>query len=1078
VYLAVSSIIKILNILLYLIPIGLLQYFLYEVYAKKGKLEEIYYLMLYLLPLVLLALSIDYASSTFIIIPDIVRTLNVIFYLGIILYIFVVATKLFAFRKLFKNILQIKKRNVITATVAIILPFIAVYLANIPNKTDFLFYWATSVALIFVSMYAAYFNRRLVKLSALAVTLLYADFTARILSAFPIKTANIFAVLSPVLGLFGVVFVLYEGYLFVMDFPAIHHTSLAHRWHKNAIKIATTIIVVISILIVSETFAFIDSLSQYKSNIELSTKNSLQNTSEDTAKEISNFLNGAAAILKNAAENRVLYVSASERNKVIRNIYKNTKDIYFAAVSVVNDKGIILYTYPYVKSIGKNVSNQPHVKKILTEHIPVVSCPINTVQGFPAIVIHYPLFYNGRFIGSIAGLINLNHFTSIISEQMVNSSLHPFVVLIENKIIVSSTDPELSTFSSTEGLLSPKTRKELFYASNSFTFLDSSFAVETHIPKLIIYQKIHTEEKKRLLTYLLRLSALFFILYLSIWLIRTLDNRLGTAVEEAISKEKKEKEKNKDLSKRLFAISRFLKSISFTTDKEIFYNELLKIAIQAIPNAQKGSIGIKKGKLLYFISSYGYDINLLRKIKLPFDKEKNVVKGYEVKVFEHIDKTDKRYFTKEGIELMKKIGNYGIKSTLIAPLYINKEYIGSIFLDNFESENAFTEEDKKIAAALSNIASVFAEAQQDLNKVKIDLIANLALTNVIEDLHQSEEENIAVPVLKVLKNVVSEDICSFMVSIPKNNETLIFFGGNKKNYVIKVSKPIPLPKTSGIVQPDEISKLKTCEDTKRIFAVPYKNGNVLMYGFSTENIPDETLTVLGKLSRHLYDLLMGVYLRNEINTVYMELLLSLVNSIDLKDRYTKYHSERVTIYSYFIGKELKLSHDKLVTLFYAALLHDIGKIGVPDKVLNKSGKLNNEEFSEIKKHPVIGADMISNVEFLKEASKVLRYHHEHFDGTGYPDGLKGDEIPYLSRIIAVADAFDAMTSTRSYRKAMTIEKAISIIEKESGKQFDAEISKVFVTFVQTHRKIIEETIKNPDAMKIFNEIIKQRKSLI
>ena len=1068
----VNRVISILNILLYLIPITVLQYLLYRAFAKSGRLKNVFYLMLYLLPLVLLVLSVDYLSSVFSIDPYLLQVLHFFFYIGLILYIIVLIKRLLIGKKYFKDIARIHKKNIILAIVALTIPFVSIFFINVSDKMDLSFYWAISTMLILVSMYAAYFNKKLINLSAAAIVLLYADFTARVISTFQISSKNVFGILSSILGMIGTILVLYEGYLFVLGLPRAHYVEKAHRWHKTAMKVATLIMVVISILVVSSTTIAINDLHQYRTNKELSVQNDLGKLSKSTANSAANFLDNAYLILKDASDNKALYGSFPEKSELIKSIYESTKEKYFSSITLVNNKGIIVFTYPYKSAIGKNISNQAHVKKILTEHLPVVSSPIKTVQGFPALVIHYPLFYNNKFIGSIAGLIDISRISEILANKVVNDSLHPFAVLTENKIVVASTDPEYPPFSSVAKLVSPSERKELFYAINFFRFINATFSVETRIPKASTYSAIRNEEKKQIGILLSKLAAIFLVLYLSIWLIHLLDAKLGAAVEEAVQQERKEKEKSASLSKRLFALSAFLKDLSIAAKEETFYNELLKIAIKTVPNAQKGSVGIKKGKELYFVSAYGYNFDLLRKLKLPFEKEKSVVKGYTVRIFNHIDKTDPQYFSEDGIALMKKIGNYGIKSTLISPLYIEKNYIGSIFLDNFESEDAFTEEDKKIAMALSNIASVFTEAQRDLKRVKISLIGNLVLSKLAEALSQSKEENIAVAALNVLRSVVSNDICFFAVAIPKDDKTLIYFSDNKHNDVIKMEKQLLLPDKIALVNPEELKFIPVCGKTKEIFTVPYKGrkNSVIFYGFSTENIDEGTLTISGEISDRLYDILSNVHLQRELGTLYTELLISLVNSIDLKDRYTKFHSERVTIYAYLIGKELNLPRKKLITLFYASILHDVGKIGIPDSILNKSGKLSKEEFEEIKKHPVIGADMVGKVEFLKEPSEVLRHHHERYDGRGYPDGLEGENIPFLSRIISVADAFDAMASTRSYRPGMTIEKTLSIIEEESGKQFDPKIASVFVKFVREHREVIEEIIKNPDAIAIYKKL--------
>jgi putative nucleotidyltransferase with HDIG domain len=169
--------------------------------------------------------------------------------------------------------------------------------------------------------------------------------------------------------------------------------------------------------------------------------------------------------------------------------------------------------------------------------------------------------------------------------------------------------------------------------------------------------------------------------------------------------------------------------------------------------------------------------------------------------------------------------------------------------------------------------------------------------------------------------------------------------------------------------------------------------------------------------------------------------------LDARDPYTAGHSKRVAEFSVLIAKQCNWSSKDIDLLNKSALLHDIGKIGIRDDVLLKEGKLTNEEFDQIKRHPVIGEEIVKGVQLTEELLPILpgiKHHHERLDGCGYPDRLKGDEIPVFGRLIAVADAFDAMTSDRPYRKGMPIEKAFSILEEGKGTQWDPEFVDAFL----------------------------------
>jgi putative nucleotidyltransferase with HDIG domain len=177
--------------------------------------------------------------------------------------------------------------------------------------------------------------------------------------------------------------------------------------------------------------------------------------------------------------------------------------------------------------------------------------------------------------------------------------------------------------------------------------------------------------------------------------------------------------------------------------------------------------------------------------------------------------------------------------------------------------------------------------------------------------------------------------------------------------------------------------------------------------------------------------------------LFVESIKSLANAIDAKDPYTNGHSKRVTEYSVEIGREMGLGEEELERLEYTAVLHDVGKIGIKDAVLNKQDKLDDDEFTLMKKHTTIGAKILEQMESLKKLSVGARYHHEKYDGTGYFEGLKEEEIPLEARIISVADTYDAMTTDRPYRKGLSYETALNEINRCSGTQFDPEVVKYF-----------------------------------
>ena len=181
-----------------------------------------------------------------------------------------------------------------------------------------------------------------------------------------------------------------------------------------------------------------------------------------------------------------------------------------------------------------------------------------------------------------------------------------------------------------------------------------------------------------------------------------------------------------------------------------------------------------------------------------------------------------------------------------------------------------------------------------------------------------------------------------------------------------------------------------------------------------------------------------------LKKTYLDSVKVLAEAIDAKDPYTRGHSDRVRRMSLQIATSLGFTEERMEILEYGALLHDIGKIGIKDEILQKPGALSSEEYQTIQEHPLIGVKIVEGVEFFKDKIPMIRNHHEHYDGRGYPDGLVGEAIPLEARIITVPDAFDAMASLRPHRNAMPLKDILLEMEKYKGKQFDPRILEIFL----------------------------------
>ena len=276
-------------------------------------------------------------------------------------------------------------------------------------------------------------------------------------------------------------------------------------------------------------------------------------------------------------------------------------------------------------------------------------------------------------------------------------------------------------------------------------------------------------------------------------------------------------------------------------------------------------------------------------------------------------------------------------------------------------------------------------------------------------------------------------------------------------------------------------------DTVRIVLTGYAEMDVVVkainqgevYRFLTKpwNNVELLETIQTALQHHRENLARYSTITTQLIRANLETVMALAEAIELKDHYTKGHCSRVRDYAVRIAMALDLSGSSRRDLVYASLLHDCGKIGVSESILNVNGPLNEEQYREVQRHPVLGFEMTSKIDYLRPASIIIRQHHERWDGTGYPDGIKAGEISLGARIVAVADTFDAMTSSRPYRRALDFDVAVQELLGNRGSQFDPEIVDLFVSILDRPVPFTGE-VGNPRQLLLVGALSEQTSELV
>ena len=542
-----------------------------------------------------------------------------------------------------------------------------------------------------------------------------------------------------------------------------------------------------------------------------------------------------------------------------------------------------------------------------------------------------------------------------------------------------------------------------------------------------------------------------------------------------MKKKKSQKNKEKKVDNRL---QNYIKEINLMNKKVNILNEVSKvtatdfeinkilekfldITMEAV-QADAGSILLidKLSDTLYFAVARGKKASKLKDYKLTLGEG---IAGWVAQSGKPLITPDVKKDKRFAAKISKEI-KYETRNIICAPLKFEEEVLGVIELINKKGDEVFNEEDLDMLLTFTPYIGVILKNAQlfieDRKKIK-RLEHLMEITKFVNS--TLNLETLLDRMLEIFTNVLNAEAGSILLLDEEKDE--LFFAaatGEKKDSIKNIRVPIGEGVVGWVAREDKPVLIadaqndprffkqadqKTKFKTKTIVAVPLKTKEKLIGVVEILNKKDglfneEDLNLLEALSNQAAVAIENAKLYENLKTLFLNTVKSLAAAIETKDIYTRGHSERVTQYSLIIARKLGMDSSEIEKLRLAALLHDIGKIGIDESILRKPAKLSPSEFEEIKKHPIYAANILETIPQLHEIIPVIKHHHERFDGNGYPDGLKGEKIPYSARIIAIADTFDAMSSDRPYRKALPVQVCLQEILNCSGTQFDPNIALV------------------------------------
>lgn len=533
------------------------------------------------------------------------------------------------------------------------------------------------------------------------------------------------------------------------------------------------------------------------------------------------------------------------------------------------------------------------------------------------------------------------------------------------------------------------------------------------------------------------------------------------------------KRKNNQLDRKVFELSTLHQAsriINSVLNLDHLYEVIVDTTIQILGGVKRCSLMLATPQAQEFVIKIakGLDVGLL-----PNSRRVPIAKGIAGKVYQTGESVLINDLKEDDNGVALEAGAV-VRSSLCVPLRVNDQVVGIISASNKISGEPFGSDDLNLLETLATQASIAiknARLYQDLDRKIFELAT----------LHEVGKSMSMVLDLEPLLGLILDMTTRVLGGV--RSSSLILLDDQTGLLMVKVFKGMNRELTRQPIKPGEGIAGKVFErgepmlinnvsaegltdpasgtGVRSSLCVPLKVKDAKLGVLSVsdklsgEAFDDSDLDMLVTLASQIAITLNNAKLYEELEASYLAAVRALANSLDAKDAYTAGHSERVAWYSVEIGREMNLAAMDLKNLHIGALLHDIGKIGISESIINKSTRLTEDEFKLIKTHPARGAAIIEPAKFLKEKIPLIKYHHERYDGKGYPDGLAADSIPKLARIVCVADSFDAMTSKRAYRDNIGQEAAVTELKRCSGSQFDPSVVEAFLKVLADQSRMAE-----------------------